>query len=1134
MSSKLNNTLSEVRTTRDITMLTDLPGARIFKYLNTDHQVDDSEVLTRVYDRFEKIEEQIVIAIECAGPGDNMIYKYAVVPRDSFIKMIEENQNSEFRQSAPYHEVIFGYAKQKLKFDVDIGPDRGLSQDAVEKILVQLDEAISNVFYHEYRINLRPDNIITTSSSGEEGGKMKYSFHKIINGYYVTNHLQAAQFTKLVNDELPIEIQRLRVLDLGINKSTQNLRLLYCNKIGSSRVKVFYNAHQKYTDTLVTYVDGCVELKCITGVEGVRNVPEVMLCDDDIDEVTQIVESHGLLEHHSIRTIKPGLICYDRLSASHCHICDRVHDHENSLIVTYNVSDGVVCVRERCRRDDTGASRVLGRFATMNSTDSDQEDIDEPPSDEADEKPEVPLTNEKRARLAALFDRTITHIPQRPDIKTIIDIESAGSENVYDEPVLRPFEHDKDTLLVIAGMKMGKTKKLLELINTHYVDTEFVKHSIIFLSFRQTFSANIKEKFPGFTLYSDVPNGELAQLRLIVQVESFHRMALDPSTPVPDLIVIDESELIFDQFNSGLSKQLRTAWMKFCWYIANAKHVICMDAAMSDRSVNIMRALRPMPISIHHNIYKNAACDNYYLTADKAAFYVSMNKDLAEGKKIAIATSSKNEAMVLQQYIKSKNSNLAIGIYSSDTQTSIKRQHFGAVDTVWSGFDVLIYTPTVSAGVSYEMKHFDVVYAWFSDMSCNVEVCLQMLGRVRDIAEKRYIIGFEITGSHYPTTTEDIIESLYKDRKNLYSETDASLLQFNYDRGGFKKYIHDEYFCLFVENLKVKNISHNSFVKRFVSLVTVYGANVHVIEALGLDLSKENLQKINKERRETSNEISDNNIDAIVKAPDIMEPEFKEIQEKMHGNMDVTIAERNKSSKFQLRTFYAYGGDIDYNWVKTYKQNRKKQAFRNLCLIMQCDNMEESCAKIKADQRERYAKATDERDPMLSEIQMSDVVKRYQHRNHEIACGILKLCGWSGIRDRKFVSEIALFNAFQALNQKAFHNILEVMRDLKLTDPDFAWFTANCTHITMKSPDHPSYKLMVTRYVNVIVDSFDKILRCMYDLTIKRIPKEQLFKLSTPKMHFVLDKDAGESSMPSIHSKWRPPSGIIEVQTCGL
>ena len=53
-----------------------------------------------------------------------------------------------------------------------------------------------------------------------------------------------------------------------------------------------------------------------------------------------------------------------------------------------------------------------------------------------------------------------------------------------------------------------------------------------------------------------------------------------------------------------------------------------------------------------------------------------------------------------------------IKIYSSDTPKKIKDLHFSNVNKYFI-CDVLIYTPTISAGISFEVDHFDFLFGYF-------------------------------------------------------------------------------------------------------------------------------------------------------------------------------------------------------------------------------------------------------------------------------------------------------------------------------------------------------------------------------------------------------------------------------------
>jgi hypothetical protein len=74
--------------------------------------------------------------------------------------------------------------------------------------------------------------------------------------------------------------------------------------------------------------------------------------------------------------------------------------------------------------------------------------------------------------------------------------------------------------------------------------------------------------------------------------------------------------------------------------------------------------------------------------------------------------------------------------YNSETSDTIKRQHFSDVNHHWAQLEVLIYTPTVYVGVSFEAQHFDEIFGVFTDCSTTAESSIQMK-RVRDIKSRR-------------------------------------------------------------------------------------------------------------------------------------------------------------------------------------------------------------------------------------------------------------------------------------------------------------------------------------------------------------------------------------------------------------
>lgn len=82
----------------------------------------------------------------------------------------------------------------------------------------------------------------------------------------------------------------------------------------------------------------------------------------------------------------------------------------------------------------------------------------------------------------------------------------------------------------------------------------------------------------------------------------------------------------------------------------------------------------------------------------------------------------------------------------------------------WKNIDMLIYSPKINSGISYEFEHFDVIYGYFNCHSCSALGCIQMLGRIRNISIKFGIICFGNESilrrlNDFKLTENDIIEN---------------------------------------------------------------------------------------------------------------------------------------------------------------------------------------------------------------------------------------------------------------------------------------------------------------------------------------------------------------------------------------
>lgn len=1097
---------------------------RKFKYLyirdNENRRSDD--VLECVYDSQEKIKDKFVLHEEVT----RSYYVFdSIAAARRFIESLPDDKRT-------FHEVIFGWKPQKIKFDIDIKeadlekltirapvdhapimvpqpvlafdddflgklvngeigadgqPDDNIpartpedvlaiftardeyrnletSDEKAEYICKTIDDAIIQAFYIMYFKTIDVKDIVTCSSSGRDSptSPMKYSYHKTIHGYYIDNHVEGRTFTNVLLDMLDT---RFRPFVDGVNKQTQNFRMVGNHKQSSIRVKQVVSGHEDVL-SVVQNIDGCIRLPSNIDYHEVTDRIGYIDLTSSIGEkdAERIVEfAKGYTEGNKFRSRKGNIFSYDRQRPTHCLICDDIHHKDNTVYLTVNEDCGIIKIYINCRHLK-GSSKYIGELVC--DAIKDEVNLD---------KKEFATEKAKAKGAEASLKQAIKGVAGKSvELLTLFETLPETQKHIYCEPSLRPFEL-KDTLCIKAKMKMGKTKNLRQFID-QYFDNGGLREPIIrILSFRQTFSGNIKEKFPDFTMYSDV-KGPLTQNRLIVQIESLHRVEITPDIEPPDLLVMDECESLFEQFESGLHKNFGLAWGVFQWMVRNARYLIAMDANLSDRTYRMLYRMRveyhnlkypanpPRSIYYHHDKYKNQVEDRYYFTTDKNKWYYCAQQAVEQGYRITVPMSSLREAEIFRRDIEAKHPEAHIGFYSSKTSMSQKREHFNNVAEYWSQYDILIYTPTVSAGVSYEEKHYDKIFAYFTDKACNVETCLQMLGRIRNVGQREYYICLSSSKNNLPTDIDDIEACVNNRRLNLFRQFDSSLLQIEFDDTGEVKCHRSDYFYLWLENMRVRNLSLNDFNTRFVKYIAEGGAACDIVD---VDVPDDTLQGIAKRRRAIRAELNEEEIKQVAVSPDLTPDDARRIEDKFIKQDDITDAEFYSYEKYKLRRHYKFDGPINEAFIKKFNNRKAKRIYRNLNRILSKKDIDDALENIKNEERGNYSHIME----MDEKHQFSDLNRAYVYDHHRTAVGLMRLCGFSNLSEPRVIPETYLFDKFRENERAIADNIMHVRSDFELR---------NFQYKDVKYSNSMADQI----YISKVLKYVNKVLMSMYDIKI--------------------------------------------------
>lgn len=309
--------------------------------------------------------------------------------------LFEENEQNFF-------ETILGAVPQKPKFDIDIEYDKykkytgkNGNESDFENLIGSLGENIKNSVINE-SINLLQEcgksvNINTDICIYTSHGCKKRSYHIVINRKYHMDNQEAKIFSNLVKERVEEKNKGFGLfIDSSVYSSTQQFRIVGCQKPGSNRPKkfeenfyinnnfyqhlyeteIFSDAHKNLEilkESLITFVTNCEYIQIPTKYlpKSTYETTELSELDDKHIEVCMLLMKRKIKDcPFSFVTKEDNKIILKRNSPSFCPICQITHEYQNPYIFT--VKNRVFW---NCRRSTEYAS---GKSLSLGYIDTDQ------------------------------------------------------------------------------------------------------------------------------------------------------------------------------------------------------------------------------------------------------------------------------------------------------------------------------------------------------------------------------------------------------------------------------------------------------------------------------------------------------------------------------------------------------------------------------------------------------------------------------------------------------------------------------------------------------------------------------------------------------------------------------------------
>ncbi len=219
-------------------------------------------------------------------------------------------------------------------------------------------------------------------------------------------------------------------------------------------------------------------------------------------------------------------------------------------------------------------------------------------------------------------------------------------------------------------------------------------------------------------------------------------LAFDPRQFVDCDLVIDEVEQVLRHLISGSTCNKdgkRPALLARLHILVKvARRVIVADADLSDISLNYLQALRGDGADvflIKNEFQPEGYPARFIVASNDAPIIQELLADVTKGNRVFVATDSKSSSKAiakLVEKIRAIRPKIRVLLFNSDTSGGRHETDFMSnINKRVFNYDVIIATPSMSTGVSIEVKRFHKVYGLFYGTVTDADAS-QALSRVRD------------------------------------------------------------------------------------------------------------------------------------------------------------------------------------------------------------------------------------------------------------------------------------------------------------------------------------------------------------------------------------------------------------------
>jgi len=518
------------------------------------------------------------------------------------------------------------------------------------------------------------------------------------------------------------------------------------------------------------------------------------------------------------------------------------------------------------------------------------------------------------------------------------DWERGADVERYAEARTRPYALLEGITLVRAAMGTGKTYQLREYVRR--ADSG----RVLVVSFRVALCRYLHEYFgggaTGFELYSDVADPSACR-RLIVTVNSLWKLR----GATYDVLVLDESESVMEQFEAVHPSNQRLGWLVFDMLVRSTPRVVCLDATLGPRTFGVMRAVRPCRPALVVNDHRGA--ERRVVTIERRdRFLTSLCEAIGAGDRVALASTSATQLVAVHGVVERMFPEKRFYLIHAGTSESEKVLFARKCNRFLARYDGLFYSPTIQAGNSIDVP-FDSMFVYATPCGPSPEGVHQMIGRVRSLRTGRVTVTFDCTptGEAREYTYDEMARYL---TRPLAEHAAVQSLATRFTADWTLELERSAMFVLTVWNKVYCVNGRNNFAPRFLRLCEGKGYEVRSVRA-GEEGDVSAGVAVCAEARAAAAETREEHLAAVVAARRLDASGYARLREELR----IPTVEREVAlavERYEFCQCYSIPEEaLTAEMLRRYARPARRGAYHRLCLMLPPDGRDRHAVARRID-----------------------------------------------------------------------------------------------------------------------------------------------------------------------------------------